>query len=360
MVFIPGVSTLREVPQDEEENAKTYAESQQQRALERKLREEKRDLEVLKAQGASEEEIKAQRDKVRKASGDIDRFCDETGRTRDRSREYTPINATWPDQEGYTPPTTQVPQVAPQQITQNVAPQATQNPAPVVQSISGAKDFSELRTVMQDKYGITVDSAVDSLDFDMVHEAMQGVESMFAKYPALTSTIKTIDTRQSGVMSCNGISIHFNPDWFTTRDKINDAIAQATKSHWWPANTTLQSIAAHECGHGLEWLAIVNDPQFSGPLAWNMRVDAWAKNTIASKIVSEAAKAAKKQPYGKGKKIAELVESVSTYAKKSRGETMAESFGDVQANGANAAPFSREVVRVTEELLKQLLGGGTP
>lgn len=97
MVFIPGVSTLREVPQDEEENAKTYAESQQQRALERKLREEKRDLEVLKAQGASEEEIKAQRDRVRAASGDINRFCDETGRTRDRSREYTPINATWPD-----------------------------------------------------------------------------------------------------------------------------------------------------------------------------------------------------------------------------------------------------------------------
>lgn len=130
MVFIPGVSTLREVPQDEEENAKTYAESQQQRALERKLREEKRDLEVLKAQGASEEEIKAQRDKVRKASGDIDRFCDETGRTRDRSREYTPINATWPDQEGYTPPTTPAPQIAQQQTTQNAIPQATSGELP--------------------------------------------------------------------------------------------------------------------------------------------------------------------------------------------------------------------------------------
>lgn len=97
MVFIPGVSTLREVPQNEEENAKTYAESQQQRALERKLREEKRDLEVLKAQGASDEEIKAQRAKVKQASHDIDEFCEETGRHRDRAREYTPINATWPD-----------------------------------------------------------------------------------------------------------------------------------------------------------------------------------------------------------------------------------------------------------------------
>lgn len=97
MVFIPGVSTIKGDPQDPEENAETYAESQQQRALERKLREEKRDLEVLKAQGASEEELKAQRARVRKASADIDAFCDETGRTRKRQRETAPVNATWPD-----------------------------------------------------------------------------------------------------------------------------------------------------------------------------------------------------------------------------------------------------------------------
>ena len=96
MTFIPGFSTLKGEPQDEEENEKTYAESQEQRALERKLREEKRDLEVMKAQGASEEEIKAQRQRVRQASADIDDFCDETGRARRRNREYTPVNATWP------------------------------------------------------------------------------------------------------------------------------------------------------------------------------------------------------------------------------------------------------------------------
>ena len=97
MTFIPGFSTLKGEPQDPEENEKTYAESQQQRALERKLREEKRDLEVMKAQGADPEAIKAQRQKVAKASSDIDDFCDETGRARRRNREYTPVNATWPD-----------------------------------------------------------------------------------------------------------------------------------------------------------------------------------------------------------------------------------------------------------------------
>lgn len=100
MTFIPGFSTLKGQPQDPEENEKAYAESQEQRRLERKLREEKRDLEVMKAQGASEEEIKAQRQRVKQASADIDQFCEDTGRTRRRNRESTPTRATWPGQNG--------------------------------------------------------------------------------------------------------------------------------------------------------------------------------------------------------------------------------------------------------------------
>lgn len=103
MNFIPGFSTLKGQPQDPEENEQAYAESQQQRALERRLREERRDLAVLKAQGAPEDEIRAQRAKVSKASSDIDAFCDETGRARRRSREYTPVNATWPNDKTYDP-----------------------------------------------------------------------------------------------------------------------------------------------------------------------------------------------------------------------------------------------------------------
>lgn len=98
--FFPGFSRIRPPMQDEEENAKAYAESQQQRVLERKLREEKRDLEVMKAQGASEEELKAQRQRIRQASEDIDTFCNDTGRTRRRNRETAPVRATWPTETG--------------------------------------------------------------------------------------------------------------------------------------------------------------------------------------------------------------------------------------------------------------------
>lgn len=95
--FIPGYSLARQPEQDEAQNAKEYAESQRQRALERKLRYEKRDLQVLKAQGAGEAEIKAQRIRVRNARVALDNFCEETGRARRTGRERTPIQATWPD-----------------------------------------------------------------------------------------------------------------------------------------------------------------------------------------------------------------------------------------------------------------------
>ena len=97
MVFIPGISTIKGEPQDPEENEKAYALSQEQRALERKLRKERLDLSVMKAQGAPEEAIKKQSLRVHSASMDIDTFCDENGLPRRRNREYTPVNAAWPD-----------------------------------------------------------------------------------------------------------------------------------------------------------------------------------------------------------------------------------------------------------------------
>lgn len=95
--FIPGFSRIRPPDQNEEQNEKEYAESQEQRRLERQLRYERRDLNVLKAQEASADEIKAQRIRVKNARDAIDQFCEETGRARRTSREQTPIQASWPE-----------------------------------------------------------------------------------------------------------------------------------------------------------------------------------------------------------------------------------------------------------------------
>lgn len=99
--FIPGVSIIRGQPQNEEENAKTYAESQEQRRLERKLREQKRDILMAKAQGAPEDEIKRLRDKASDTSQEIDDFCQSTGRQRRRNREGVYTKREFPDADKY-------------------------------------------------------------------------------------------------------------------------------------------------------------------------------------------------------------------------------------------------------------------
>ena len=99
--FIPGVSKINGQPQDKETNDRVYAESQEQRRLERKIREEKRDLQMMQAQGASAEEIAAQREKIKQTSSDIDTFCNETGRARHRDREAVYTQREFPDADKY-------------------------------------------------------------------------------------------------------------------------------------------------------------------------------------------------------------------------------------------------------------------
>ena len=101
MVFIPGATKIKPVAQDEEANAKQYAESQQQRAMERELRQARLELNVARARKDDKEEIKKRREAVRRADDRLELFCEETGRKRRREREYKPVNADWPDPTTY-------------------------------------------------------------------------------------------------------------------------------------------------------------------------------------------------------------------------------------------------------------------
>ena len=168
--FIPGVSVIEGQPQDKEANDKTYAESQEQRRLERNVRERKRDVLMAKAQGAPPEEINELEAKAKASSEKVDEFCKATGRARHRDREavYTKrefpgdgrynvaefkdtqqqIINNWYKQGGaqqnftfgeMTPnepivPKTPTPAPTPAPVPQNVAPQATQTTPNVVQS----------------------------------------------------------------------------------------------------------------------------------------------------------------------------------------------------------------------------------
>jgi hypothetical protein len=99
--FIPGVSIIRGQVQPEKANEIAYEQSQEQRRLERKLREERRNVLMAKAQGASPEEIGRLQAKANKTSADIDEFCAQTGLPRQRNRERVYTKREFPDANRY-------------------------------------------------------------------------------------------------------------------------------------------------------------------------------------------------------------------------------------------------------------------
>ena len=96
MLFIPGATMVPELRQNEAENARQYAESQTQRALEREFRKARLDYNVAKAQGADRPALDKLRGRVKDADAKLDQFTRDTGRKRRREREYAPVDAKWP------------------------------------------------------------------------------------------------------------------------------------------------------------------------------------------------------------------------------------------------------------------------
>lgn len=198
--FIPGFSRIRPPAQDEEENAKAYAESQQQRALERKLREEKRDLEVMKAQGASEEELKAQRQRIRQASEDIDTFCSDTGRTRRRNRETAPVRATWPTEAGEVTRFNQ----GYISTTQTPPPKGPFTPPTPPTTPSPARTFTPAKTREEAvEYAKQFAKNVDyeRISVDRLNIINEELTTLTGKYPI--NQLNEITNRSKGVMSAN-------------------------------------------------------------------------------------------------------------------------------------------------------------
>lgn len=384
-VFIPGVSLIRGEPQDKEANDLAYEQSQEQRRLERKLREDRRDLMMMKARGVPEEQIRAQQAKCDQSSQDIEDFCDSTGRARRRNREGVYTKRSFPAadtydvtafertqqeqlreyfasggaQQGYTfgASVPNVPTTPAQSATQATptTPTVTQNPLDGWNTpITGINDFAELKTYMLNAYGVDVADSVGTLDFGTVREALAGVERVMNDFPNFGLRLKTIVTKRSGVMSCVGDEITFTPKYFADNKTLAELCAKYGESGWWPHGTNISSMGVHESAHGIEDVLIRISGKYNSE--WE-QVEAWNKCTEAKLIVSEAVNTIKKTPYGNGKKKAELISAISRYANESASEAMAEAFADYYTNGESANPLSIEIFNITKRVYNSYLGG---
>ena len=102
--FIPGFSGLmnKDLIQPQEENDERYQLTQEQRYMERQIREARLKESVANERGDKEAQEKAHA-KVKEWSDRIGDFCEEHGLPRRRDREYTPVKATWPGKTGGFP-----------------------------------------------------------------------------------------------------------------------------------------------------------------------------------------------------------------------------------------------------------------
>ena len=216
-----------------------------------------------------------------------------------------------------------------------------------------SKGFGWLENHLKESYNILIDSSVKDLDYEEVNKGIKGVEYVLNDYPDVGKYIEKITTDNSGVMSCNGERITFNPSFYKDKGTLEKKCEELSKTGFWVKNTTPESIGVHEAAHGVEWALINANPAYEFEF---QKVLAWNDCTEAASIVSEACKNIKKTEYGKGKTNKDMISAISKYATASKSETMAEAFADVYANGDNASPLSKEIKRLAFEKMKKYKG----
>lgn len=221
-------------------------------------------------------------------------------------------------------------------------------------NIHTAKDWDALGKYMEDTYGISIDDSVRELNFETVRRSVSGIDAMMQEFPDIGDGVKRVLTGKTGIMSCTGQEITFNPAYYSDTVKLLQTCSDMEKTHFWVHGVSPESIGVHEAAHGLEWVLLQVNPAYDYDF---QRVLAWNQCTEAKGIVSQACKNVKKTVFGKGKVNGKLISDISTYATTNASETMAEAFADVYANGEGANPLSVEIKRLAVERLKQYKGG---
>lgn len=86
--FVPGVSVYRSEAIDQEENDAFYKETQKQRQYERSIRNQKREISMLKTTGADEDYIRLKQNNLSDIRSEYLNFLDQTGLTRVTTNEW--------------------------------------------------------------------------------------------------------------------------------------------------------------------------------------------------------------------------------------------------------------------------------
>ena len=159
--------------------------------------------------------------------------------------------------------------------------------------------------------------------------------------------------------------IILNAKYFLNNSKINSSVNYGVKSGYFPPNATRSSTVAHEFGHYLSYIALLNN-YHSGRLNFVKASDADTLFTVyddfnagnfSFKLLQEAYQRYR-ATYGNNLTFDQFRETISVYAiaKDKSGayiydETIAEAFHDCYLNGNSAQPASKVIVEVLKGYL---------
>lgn len=231
------------------------------------------------------------------------------------------------------------------------------------------------------KYGITAVNLCE-IDEDFALELKQVVQYIYFNYPTaryyLTNlTLANVDENSSFIAAFMPIftfstsntntgypiavktQILLNAKYFLNLSKISNSVKYGAKSGYFPPNATRSSTVAHEFGHYLSYVALLNHynskklnfVQASQVATLYDVYDDFNSGEFSRKLLEEAYDTYKKT-YGVNFSFNEFRESISTYAvaKDESGsyiydETIAEAFHDCYLNGEAAETASKVIMQ---------------
>ena len=172
-------------------------------------------------------------------------------------------------------------------------------------------------------------------------------------------TFVTSDTA-SGYPVGSKSQIILNAKYFLNTAKIENSASYGSQTGYFPPNATRSSTVAHEFGHYLSYVALLNYYNSSklnyvttGQAATLYKVYDDFNSGNFSRMLLEEAYDEYIKVYGKNMDFVQFRESISKYAisKDNTGsyiydETVAEAFHDCYLNGSNAKPASRMIMKV--------------
>ena len=365
LTFVPGYSVPRAqelTPEEEQENALQYAQSQQQRYLEREVRHAKTEALAYDAAGDKDGFVLASQ-KVKQTQADYAAFCKQTGRTprTDRLQVYgynrSVSSKATAATRGYKPQATPVKAVKPAPIVKPDVPAApVASAAPVVQPFIPATTIAEAeaaisRAVDPSRFG-ALGVSYAGVDINVANRINKTLLELYDTYdvPKFGGILAPAGNTKLGKL-INGATAGYSPirhgfllnrkslgtvkkaeaAFAANRQAIADILAHPERYDMAKASRGLRSVVEHAAKSG------------------RGSVPETIEETIMHEFGHALEKDVKKHPAWETIKqnMAIFADNISGYAAQDTGEYIAESFASYRKGETVADP---ELIRVFEEL----------